>query len=321
MASESGASSTKIRPSAWHGVETLDFGNKLRERPHPGKVRVELLTDPWSIWCWGFEPARRTIELRYPSIEFRFLVGGMFPTMPDPREVGFDIERFFAIVQRTTGMPIRADGIRRDPATSTFPACTFVHAARIAEPERELSFLRALREAAYLDALNISRPEVAAQVAARVGIPTDKFRAALADGSAEKSFKTQLDKVHEQGLHSYPTFLITSGDRTVRVEGFQTLPGLVGIAQSVSGQAHAPLPDPPMDRVLVPGERLATREFAEVFGLSIEAAFERLSGLETKGELVRERHATGDAWSLRAGRTEVKDKPKSSSVVKILPGR
>ena len=319
MASES-TPSAKPKTSAWHGAQTLDFGAKLRERPHPGKVRIELLTDPWSVWCWGFEPSRRTLELRYPSIEFRFLVGGMFPTMPDPREVGFDVERFFAIVQRTTGMPIRADGIKRDPATSTFPACTFVHAARIADPDRELPFLRALREAAYLDALNISRPEVAAQVAARVGIATDRFRTALSDGSAEESFKTQLEKVHEQGLHAYPTFLITSGERTVRVEGFQTLPGLVGIAQSVSGDPHAPLPDPAIEHVLLPGERLATREFAEVFGLSVESAFERLSALETKGDVVRERHDTGDVWSRRTGRAEKKEKP-SSSVVKILPGR
>lgn len=320
MASES-SPSPKPRSTAWHGVQPLDFGAKLRERPHPGKVRIELLTDPWSVWCWGFEPGRRTLELRYPSIEFRFLLGGMFPTMPDPREVGFDVERFFAIVQRTTGMPIRADGIKRDPATSTFPACIFVHAARIADPERELAFLRALREAAYLDALNISRPEVAAQVAARVGIPTDKFRNALSDGSAEKRFEAQLETIHEHGLHAYPTFLITSGERTVRVEGFQTLPGLVGIAQSVSGEPHAPLPDPPIDRVLLSGERLATREFAEVFGLSQESAYEHLSALETKGDVVRERHSTGDVWSLRAGRPEPKEKPKTSSVVNILPGR
>lgn len=313
--------SAKPRTSGWHGVQPLEFGAKLRERPHPEKVRIELLTDPWSIWCWGFEPARRTVELRYPSVEFRFLLGGMFPTMPDPREVGFDIERFFAIVQRTTGMPIRVDGIKRDPATSTFPACSFVHAVRVADPAREHAYLRALREAAYLDGLNISRPEVGAQVAARVGVATDRFRMALSDGSAEKSFKEQLTHVHEQGLHAYPTFLITSAERTVRVEGFQTLPGLIGIAQSISGHPHAPLPDPELDSVLVPGERIATREFGEIFGISPEESFERLSALEKKGKVVRERHATGDVWSPRAGKEPPQKKENTSSIVKILPGR
>jgi putative protein-disulfide isomerase len=310
----------KPRSTGWHGVETLDFGAKMRERPHPGKVRIELLTDPWSVWCWGFEPARRTLELRYPSVEFRFLLGGMFPTMPDPREVGFDIERFFGIVQRTTGMPIRVDGIKRDPAKSTYPACTFVHAARVIEPAREHAYLRALREAAYLDGLNISKPEVGTQVAARVGLATDRFRTALSDGTAEASFKMQLAKVHDQGLHAYPTFLITSGERTVRVEGFQTLPGLIGIAQSISGEPHAPLPDPEIGAVLVSGERVATREFAEIYGISGEEAFERLSALETKGTVTRERYPTGDVWAARDGKAAAK-KPKTSSVVRILPGR
>lgn len=313
--------STESRRAAWHGAPTVELGDRLRERPHPGKARIELLTDPWSVWCWGFEPGRRALELRYPSIEFRFLLGGMFPQMPDPREVGFDIERFFAIVQRTTGMPIRADGIRRDPATSTYPACIFVHAAREADPDLEPAYLRALREAAYLDGLNISRPEVGAQVAARVGVPTDRFRAALDTGAAKASFEAQLAAVHEQGLHAYPTFVITSGDRKVRVEGFQSLPGLVAIAQSISGQAHAPLPDPPLAEVLVPGERLATREVAEVLGVSLEEAYDRLAALETKGDAVRERFATGDAWSPRGGRGAPPRKPKAADVVRIVAGR
>src|SRR5687767_1822228 len=81
-------------------------GANVAVRPAP--VRVELLTDPWSVWCWGFEPARRALELRYPTVELRPLVGGMFPEMPDPDALGFDVNRFFAVVQRTTGMPIRA---------------------------------------------------------------------------------------------------------------------------------------------------------------------------------------------------------------------
>jgi protein-disulfide isomerase-like protein with CxxC motif len=320
MATESDTSS-KARPAGWLGAHPLDFAEKLRERPHPGKVRIELLTDPWSVWCWGFEPARRTLALRYPTIEFRFLLGGMFPTMPDPREVGFDIERFFSIVQRTTGMPIRADGIRRDPASSTYPACIFVHAARLADPSLELAFLRALREAVYLDGQNISRAEVASKIAARVGIQTDKFRDALSDGSAEAAFKAQLAKIHEQGLHGYPTFLIASGDRTVRVEGFQSLPGLLGIAQSVSGQPHAPLPDPDVASVLAPGERVATREFAEVFGISIEEAFERLSAMEAKGTVAGERYPTGYVWTAREGSKRPVPAKRTQNVVRILPER
>lgn len=261
------------------------------------RVLVQLLTDPWSVWCWGFEPVRRTLELRYSSVEFRFLLGGMFPRMPHPREAGFDVERFFAVVQRTTGMPIGADVVKNDPADSTYPACVHVHAVRLAAPERERAYLRALREAVYLDGLNISRPEVGLRVAERVGVDRERFRAALRSGEARAAFEREIATLHAQGLHAYPTLLISMGDRVARVEGFQSLPAVLGVVESVSGRRPAPRPDPPLEQVVPEGERVATREVAEVLGVSLERAHETLLSAQKHGGLRRERQPGGDVWS------------------------
>lgn len=273
---------------------SVQAGGKVWVRPTP--MRVELLTDPWSVWCWGFEPVRRALELRYPTIEFRTLLGGMFPTMPRPDELGFDVERFFAVVQRTTGMPVHARGIRDDPADSTYPACINVHAVRLVASDKEAAYLRAMREAVYLDGLNVSRPEVGAKVAHRVGVDVKAFREALASGRAEQAFEEALAVLHAQGLHAYPTLLLRSGDRVAKVEGFQSLPAVLGLAQSVSGRAHAPLPDPPLERIVPAGERVATREVAEVLGVSVERALDVLAKAEREGVLARERHPTADLW-------------------------
>src|SRR6185503_17989969 len=69
-------------------LPVVDVGPRVTARLPPGRLRIELLTDPWSVWCWGFEPVRRALELRHPSLEFRFLLGGMFPQMPRPEESG-----------------------------------------------------------------------------------------------------------------------------------------------------------------------------------------------------------------------------------------
>ncbi|MGQ0535125.1 MAG: DsbA family protein, partial [Methanobacteriota archaeon] len=269
--------------SAW----ALSYSKREAEalRPAPaGKLRVELVTDPWSVWCWGFEPVRRALEHRHPAIEFRPLVGGMFPRLPDPREVGFNIERFFANVQRTTGMPMRLDAAQRDRPESTYPACVFVHAARLLAPSREAAFLRGLREAAYLDAANVSRNEVAADVAHRVGLSKEEFLEALESGEPEREFAERLQFLQGLGIFGYPTLLLTWGRRTARVEGFQSLPSLLAIAESMAERLFPAEPPPSIEAILRPGERVATREVAEVLGVGIEEAYEALCELEREGK-------------------------------------
>jgi putative protein-disulfide isomerase len=287
--------------SAW-AVRYAQEAKPLFPPTAGGEVRVRLLTDPWSVWCWGFEPVRKALAWRYPTIAFEPLLGGMFPTLPDPASLGFDIERFFASVQRTTGMPLRLDATKRDRPQSTYPACVHVHAVRLLAPDKEQAYLRALREAVYLDGLNISRPEVAAQVAGRIGLGGEEFQEALASGEPEREFRERLAQLHQMNLHAYPTLMVTAGERTARVEGFQSLPALLGIVESVSGKLHPARPPPSLAEVLAPGERVATREVAEVLGLSVEAAHDALREAEAQGMARRERHPTGDVWASSPGR-------------------
>lgn len=282
-------------PSQW----ALGYLKEMNDDPEPvprGKVRVELLTDPWSIWCWGFEPVRRTIELRYPGIEFRSVVGGMFESMPDPKVVGFDIERFFATVQRTTGMPIRLDAVRTDRPESTYPACIFTHAVRLLSPGAEAQYLRALREAAYLDGRNISRAQVGLEVAESIGIDAAAFTEAMESGEPTREFEERVRRFQASGLESYPTIMVRSGDKTGNIVGFQSLPALLSTLETFAGKLLVAREAPRLPDFIGETERIATREVAEVLGTSIEEAYEMLRDLEDAGELHSERHPTGDVW-------------------------
>lgn len=293
----SGASGETAREAAsrW-AVEYAEQPEPGFEPPEDGTVRVELLTDPWSIWCWGFEPVRRALELRYPSITFRPLLGGMFETLPDPDRQGFDIDRFFTTVQRTTGMPISTGGMEDDRPSSTYPACVHLHAIRLLEGAKARPALRRMREAAYLDGRNISDPDVAADVATEVGLEREAFRQALDSGEPEREFRHRLEALERQDLQAYPTLIVTSGETRTRIEGFQTLPSVLSIVESVSGRLHPSVPAPDLAKVLPEGERVATREVAEVLEVSIEQASEELQAAVEEGWVERERHATGDLW-------------------------
>lgn len=281
-------------PSAWAVAHARELATT--EPLPPGRVVVELVTDPWSIWCWGFEPVRRALEARYPTIAFHLRVGGMFERLPDPDEIGFDVERFFAVVQRTTGMPLRLDATRRERPESTYPACVHAAAVRLLRPDLERAYVRRLREAVWLDGRNVSRKDVAAEEAERVGVPRDEFLEALASGEPEREFRATLAELHHQGLHAYPTYLVRARDRVARVEGFQTLPGLLAIVEQVSGRIHPAAPAPDLLELVPPGERVATRELAEVAGGGVEAAYDALRALEARGLLAHERHPGGDTW-------------------------
>lgn len=281
--------------SPWALAHAAEVGRSFEPAP-PGRVRVDLLTDPWSVWCWGMEPVRRAIALRFPSIDWRPLVGGMFPRLPDPRELGFDVERFFAVVHRTTGMPLRLDAASRDRPESTFPACVHVHAVRLLDATKEEAYLRALREAVYLDARNVSRPSVASEIAERVGLDRGEFEEALASGEPMREFQARIQSLTLLGLVGYPTVLVTWRDKTARVHGFQSLPALLGVVEAVSGTLHAAEPPPPLDEVIGAHERVATREVAEVLGVGVEEAYEVCDAEARAGRLERERHATGDTW-------------------------
>jgi protein-disulfide isomerase-like protein with CxxC motif len=275
------------------------FQRQFKARPsnQEDRVRVELLTDPWSVWCWGFEPVRRALELRYPTIEFHALVGGMFPEMPDHASAGFDVSRFFQQVQRTTGMPAETAVLEDARPDSTFPACLFVFAARQASPHLGDAYLRALREAVYLDGRNASDDNVALDVAAAAGVDLDRFERALSDGSAEEAFEMRLAELRANDLYAYPTLLVTYNGKTTRVEGFQSLPAVLAIAEALSGHIHAPLPDPALTDIVPRGQRVVTREVAEVLGISMERAYDRLAEAEGRGVLARVRLPKADAWA------------------------
>lgn len=281
--------------SPWALAHAQEVGRAVEAAP-PGIVRIDLLTDPWSVWCWGMEPARRALEARFPTIAFQPLVGGMFPRLPDPAEIGFDVERFFAVVQRTSGMPLAVDATRRDRPGSTYPACIAVHAVRLLDASKEGQYLRALREAVYLDRRNVSRAEVAASVAASIGIEEAEFLEAMASGEPEREFRTRLASLHALQLHGYPTTLVTWKDKTARLEGFQSLPALLAAVEAVSETLHVPREPPAVADIIGPGERVATREVAEVLGVGLEEAYDALMAEVRDGPLVRERHPNGDTF-------------------------
>lgn len=283
--------------SSW-AIDYAQRSEDLFDPPEPGEVRIDLVTDPWSVWCWGLEAVARAIEHRYPSITFRPIVGGMFETLPHHEHPGFNLHRFLTRVQRLTGMPLATDAFTDDSPDSTYPACVHAHAMRLLDASNARLGLRKLREAAWIDGRDISDPNVAADVATETGYDEQAFRDALASGEPKREFQQRLDALERRELSAYPTLVLTTEDDRRRLEGFVPLPGILEAVERLTGQTHVAGPAPDAIDVLTPGHRVATREVAEATGASIEAAADELAGLAREEKVERTRHENGDTWTL-----------------------
>lgn len=284
--------------SSW-AMDYVQRSEDLFEPADADEVRIDLVTDPWSVWCWGLEPVALAIEHRFPAITLRPVVGGMFERLPHHDHPEFNLSRFLARVQRITGMPVATAAFGDGGPESTYPACVHAHAMRLLDADRALLGLRKLRETAWLDGRDISDVDVATGAARSAGYDPEEFRSAVASGEPEREFRQRLSALERRELSAYPTIVVRAGDTTRRLEGFVPLPGLIEVVEQLTGQTHVQAPAPDPAEVLEPGHRIATREIAEVCELSIEAAADELAELEAEDGVERERHATGDVWTVQ----------------------
>jgi putative protein-disulfide isomerase len=293
----SDASTIRDDASSW-AIDYVQRSEELFEPTEPDEVRIDLVTDPWSVWCWGLETVARAIANRYPSITFRPIVGGMFERLPHKDHPEFNLHRFLTRVQRITGMPLATNAFDDGGPESTYPACVHAHALRLLDNSNARLGLRKLREAAWLDGRDISQASVAADVAGEAGYDEDTFRDALATGEPEREFEQRLDALEHRDVTAYPTMVLTNGDEHRRLEGYVPLPGVLDAVEHLTGQTHVAGPAPDVIDVLDAKHRVATREVAEAIGTSIEVAAERLASRADDGHVTRTRHQNGDTWTL-----------------------
>src|SRR3990172_5336593 len=258
-------------------------------------LRVTWYTDPHNVWCWGFEPMMRRLEVVYPdAVEVEIRMGGLFEDFTPVREQWArmsggrwteSVRAFFDAVAAHHRMPMAADLMlaAADDFTSTWPACIAAKAAELQGPEKGRRYLRALREAWCLDGRGIHRTTVQTDVARETDLDVDAFANALEDGRAGGPFREG-----RQG-----------GDACGGINGWlpwevfedvmrQVAPGLVAKTLSPTEASVVDL----MRRYA----RCATREIAAILGVPDDDAEIFLEELEGTGQIERKVVGHGLVW-------------------------
>jgi predicted DsbA family dithiol-disulfide isomerase len=254
------------------------------EAPDPGPV-VELLvvTDPACSACWAMEPAWRALLFRYGDrVRVRHVLGGLLPSWDefggDPGAAIYgpaDVAPHWDHIAATTGQPIDSSVWRTDPIHSTYPACQATVAARLLDPAKETRYLRRLREAVFIEARNIARPEVLLDAAEEVGLDGAAIEQMLRDGTAAREFGADLDFARALKAPAMPTVVVRAGDQQLRLVATQPYRRLEQVLLAVTDWEPS-TSIPTLDEALTMYGRGTTREFAELLRIDPATARDQL---------------------------------------------
>src|SRR3989442_1605924 len=241
-------------------------------------IRVIWYTDPHNIWCWGFEPTIRRLEVRYPdTVQIETRQGGLFEDFSPVREQWArmsggrwkdSVRAFFEAVSSQHRMPMAADAMidSSDDFDSTWPACIAAKAADLQGADQGWRYLRRLREAWCLEGWAIHRKDVQATVAKEIGLDVDAFVRALEDGSANDAFQRDRDECQALGISAFPTFAVRPPDDPRHVAGS----GLPPHSREAPGKEAAHTPSRTRGARGVPSEESARPASPELDELQLD---------------------------------------------------
>lgn len=294
-------------PPAVASLALSDSGS--RESPAP--VEVVWYTDPINVWCWGCEPAIRRIQVRYPdSVTVRLVMGGLFEDFNPVREQWArmsggrwqdSVLAFLNAVAAHHRMPMDVPRMMAavDDLRSTWPSCIAVKAAGFQGTNRELPYLRRFREAMYIEGRNATTREVQVELASEIGLDAAMFTHALEDGRAEAAFHRDLDVCRSKSVTGFPTFELSRGSSSVRLDGWQPWDAFEEALTEFAPDLRARPLEPTSENVRTLIRRFArcsTLEVAAILGATDDEAEILLEDLEAEHAVVRREVGAGLFW-------------------------
>jgi predicted DsbA family dithiol-disulfide isomerase len=275
-------------------------------------MNIELIeyTDPYCTWCWGSEPILRRIQESYGGqVRLRFKMGGLVEDIRSFHDLingigGVNwyqqVAEHWLDASKRHGMPVD-EGVWykvRDEFRSTYPASIAYKAAELQGGSLARKFLRRMREGASAEGEAIHRIEVQKKLAGEVGLDPDKLAEDIKSGGAENAFYEDLLECRTRGITGFPTFLIRDNSgREVLLRGYQPFENFEEAFRKLAGNDLQP-------RTIQAGEssilsfvrkhgKVAPKEVAEVFSLTLESAMDQLEQLKEKRLLKRQKAGNG----------------------------
>lgn len=184
--------------------------------------------DPMCSWCYGFSPVIADIRRAFGrALPVRLVMGGLRPgTDVAMTEAGkTEILSHWRHVQEASGLPF--DGAALDHPGflyDTDPAARAVVRVRREDPELALTYLGRVQRAFYAEALDVTDPEVLADLAAELGLEREAFLADFDTQNLKHETWGDYGTAQRAGVTGFPTLVAgpsAEGTYGVVTRGFQ----------------------------------------------------------------------------------------------------
>ena len=196
-------------------------------------------SDPMCSWCWGFSPTIEAIDAAFGErLPIRLIMGGLRPgtTEPMSEEAKARSREHWGQVHEASGQPFDKGGFDREGFVyDTDPAARAVVLARRQGMEVGLAYLRAVQRAFYARNLDVTSPEVLADLAGEAALDREAFITDFAADDLKQETWRDYALSQRAGVTGFPTLIVgprSDGAYEAVTRGFQgserILPALQG---------------------------------------------------------------------------------------------
>jgi putative protein-disulfide isomerase len=178
--------------------------------------RLLYIADPMCSWCYGFGPELAALLAARPGLQVGLVMGGLraYNTKVMDAAMKDTLRGHWEHVREASGQPFSQALFERDDFVyDTEPACRAVVVARSQAAELALGLMRAIQDAFYRDARDVTQGEVLADIAAAIGLQRDLFIAAWNSKQAQDAARADFAHTRGLGVKGFPTLALVENGR------------------------------------------------------------------------------------------------------------
>lgn len=167
-------------------------------------------------WCYGFAPVLRKLHEAFPEYPLVCIAGGLRPGERAEKldaALGRFLRKEWKQISEVTGQPFTYSILdRADFLYDTEPADRAVVTARRLVPENTLEFFELLQSAFYRDGLDITSPEVLADLFAKLG-DRATFVSVFSSNEAIRETQGDFEFAQTTGMTAFPSLVFARDGR------------------------------------------------------------------------------------------------------------
>jgi predicted DsbA family dithiol-disulfide isomerase len=199
-----------IRP-AWDADAALP-GELLDEASDGPVLEISFFHDVLCAWSYIADHRLERLRAEYePTVRFRYRP---FPLRPNEQAPNRKQRQVLARHYRRAAKEEEGGGVvdelwvGRDPPRCSLPPLLALEAALVQGPGAQRTLLRALRGAAFLRGVNVTRRDVLLELAQGASLDVDRFARDLDDPRCERAVEVSLAEASAIGIQGVPALIL-----------------------------------------------------------------------------------------------------------------